>query len=314
MRSGDRAKALHVLKVTCQQCADLMGGYQGAGYATALLRKTHKLPDGCEWEAASAKQLWQVMFTLRNRAAAKRAKARCAASEQAGAAMIRRRGAEAVKRLSRPRGGKKNQVGGWRIGLKSRKSGRAICLDRSLKARRMLIARHARSRLSGCVRWPRVRWCALAPEEYAWVPRDDCEPGKLVMCRWTLRGRDDKYRPVPMGGRFVRLCPAVAAELGFRHLDRRVRYETIMRLWRAEMIEMVQISPQCYLLDLESWFRPLGWSARMTRRCGSRAVRRGRSIATKMGWVDFLRPRAAYANATACRGGCNDEIKKEVSK
>lgn len=96
----------------------------------------------------------------------------------------------------------------------------------------------------------------VAPEEYAWVPRDDCEPGKLVMCRW-VKGRDDKYRPVPMGGRFVRLCPAVAAELGFRHLDRRVRYETIMRLWRAEMIEMVQISPQCYLLDLESWFRHL---------------------------------------------------------
>lgn len=83
--ASDRAKALHVLKVTCQQCADLMGGYHGAeSYATALLRKTHKLPDGCEWEAASAKQLWQVMFTLRNRAAAKRAKARCAASEQAG--------------------------------------------------------------------------------------------------------------------------------------------------------------------------------------------------------------------------------------
>lgn len=96
----------------------------------------------------------------------------------------------------------------------------------------------------------------VGPEEYAWVPRENCVMPKYVVCRWVKAG-DGKCRPVPVGGRFVRLCPEVAAELGFRHLSRRVRYETIMRLWRADMVELVKISPQCYLLDLESWFRHL---------------------------------------------------------
>jgi len=96
----------------------------------------------------------------------------------------------------------------------------------------------------------------VGPEEHAWVPRESCKPSKYIVCRW-VSGRDGKFRPVPVGGRFVRLCPEVAAELGFRHMDRRVRYETIMRLWRADLIEMVKIAPQCYLLDIDSWYRYL---------------------------------------------------------
>lgn len=96
----------------------------------------------------------------------------------------------------------------------------------------------------------------VSPDQYAWVPREGCNPGQYVMCRW-VKGQDGRHRPVPMGGRFVRLCPEVAAEMGFRHMDRRVRYETIMRLWRADLIEMVKIAPQVYLIDLESWYRYL---------------------------------------------------------
>jgi len=96
----------------------------------------------------------------------------------------------------------------------------------------------------------------VSPGEYAWVPREGCTPGKYVMCRWVKRS-DGKFRPVSIGGKLVRLCPEVAAEMGFRHLNRRVRYETIMRLWRADLIEMVKIAPQVYLLDIESWFRYL---------------------------------------------------------
>lgn len=96
----------------------------------------------------------------------------------------------------------------------------------------------------------------VAPEKHAWVPRDKYKPGNMVMCRWA-RSPDGTFRPVPVGSRWVRLCPAAAAELGFRHLDRRIRYETIMRLHRAGMINMVQISPRVFLLDLESWFKHL---------------------------------------------------------
>lgn len=96
----------------------------------------------------------------------------------------------------------------------------------------------------------------VAPEKNAWVPRENVKPGGMVMCRW-VKGSDGYHRPMPVGGRFVRLCPSVAAELGFRHLDRRVRYETIMRLWRADMIDMIQCSPKCFFLDLDSWFRHL---------------------------------------------------------
>ena len=76
---SDRTKALHVLKLECQRSADVFGSFAGAeAYATALLRKTHKLPEGSEWRLAHARQLWQTMFTLRNRAAAKRKKIRAA--------------------------------------------------------------------------------------------------------------------------------------------------------------------------------------------------------------------------------------------
>jgi len=80
---SDRAKALHILKLECQRSADAFGGFAAAeAYATYLLRHTHKLPEGTEWRTAHAKQLWQTMFTLRNRAAAKRKKLRAQEAAQ----------------------------------------------------------------------------------------------------------------------------------------------------------------------------------------------------------------------------------------
>lgn len=96
----------------------------------------------------------------------------------------------------------------------------------------------------------------VAPEMSAWVPRESCTPPKYVVCRWTKQ-EGGTYHPVPIGGRFVRLTPGVAAALGFAHLGRRLRYETIMRMWRAELIDMVHITPGCYLLDIDSWYRHL---------------------------------------------------------
>lgn len=82
---SDRAKALYCLKLECQRNAEVFGGFaQAEAYATYLLRHTHKLPEGNEWRTAHAKQLWQTMFTLRNRAKAKRVRMACAGSEESG--------------------------------------------------------------------------------------------------------------------------------------------------------------------------------------------------------------------------------------
>lgn len=84
---SDRAKALYVLKLECQRSADVFGGYQQAeAYAGYLLVHAHKLPEGEEWRTAHAKQLWQVTFTMRNRAAAKRKKMRAAEAEESASA------------------------------------------------------------------------------------------------------------------------------------------------------------------------------------------------------------------------------------
>lgn len=69
---GDRRRALYALRKKCVELADVFGGVEQAeSYSLALLRKIHKLEAGREWSGATAKQLWQVMFTMINRARAK---------------------------------------------------------------------------------------------------------------------------------------------------------------------------------------------------------------------------------------------------
>ncbi len=69
---GDRRRALFCLRKKCVELQDAFGGLEQAeSYSLALLRKIHKLPQGQEWIKASPKQLWQVMFTMVNRAKAK---------------------------------------------------------------------------------------------------------------------------------------------------------------------------------------------------------------------------------------------------
>lgn len=64
---ADRAR--WALERECAAQADAFGGLDGAeAYADALLGCIHKTTRGL----ATAKQLWQVLFTLRNRAATKR--------------------------------------------------------------------------------------------------------------------------------------------------------------------------------------------------------------------------------------------------
>lgn len=69
---GDRRRALYSLRKKCVELADVYGGVEQAeNYSLSLLRKIHKLPAGSEWSQATAKQLWQVMFTMINRARSK---------------------------------------------------------------------------------------------------------------------------------------------------------------------------------------------------------------------------------------------------
>lgn len=65
-KSQDEAgRARWALDGECTKLADAFGSENGARiYAETLLGKIHKTT----WHGATAKQLWQVLFTLRNRA------------------------------------------------------------------------------------------------------------------------------------------------------------------------------------------------------------------------------------------------------
>ena len=67
----ERRRALYSLKKECENLADRYGGAGGAAvYADALFQGIHK----CGQDKASAKQIWNVIFTLRNRNKTKGAK------------------------------------------------------------------------------------------------------------------------------------------------------------------------------------------------------------------------------------------------
>jgi hypothetical protein len=72
---ADRRRAEHVLREACAEVADAFGGTERAlTYARALLARIHR----ADLHTATARQLWQVMYTLRNRG---RARLRAALAE-----------------------------------------------------------------------------------------------------------------------------------------------------------------------------------------------------------------------------------------
>lgn len=67
-RRDDADRARRALKDECAAWAEVFGGVaQADAYATSLLARIHKT----DWMGATARQLWQVLFTVRNRARAK---------------------------------------------------------------------------------------------------------------------------------------------------------------------------------------------------------------------------------------------------
>lgn len=104
----------------------------------------------------------------------------------------------------------------------------------------------------------RAEMVRVAPDAHAWVPREGESAARYVMCRWAKKGAQGHYLPVPVSGRLVRVGADLLALLGFNSGQRRSRYETLYRLNRAGFIDMVKISPGCWMLDLDSWYRHLG--------------------------------------------------------
>ena len=79
--SDEERRALWALNLVEGEVAGTLGGREGARrYADALFRKIHKT----DRYAATAKQTWAVIFTLRNRAAKIRSKTALEARGEAG--------------------------------------------------------------------------------------------------------------------------------------------------------------------------------------------------------------------------------------
>lgn len=98
----------------------------------------------------------------------------------------------------------------------------------------------------------------VAPGKYAWVPAPHMD-GKVpscVLCRWEKDG-EGSYRPVPVGGRFSRVRSELVALMGFNTGSCAHKYETLFRLERAGFIDMIKISPGCWFIDMDSWYRHL---------------------------------------------------------
>lgn len=93
-----------------------------------------------------------------------------------------------------------------------------------------------------------------APAVY--VPKPGGRVPDLVLAKWVNNG-EGKYHLVPVGGRMARLSKELCAELGFRDMNHNRKYETMMRLHRAGYVELVKISPCCWMIDLDSWWRHL---------------------------------------------------------
>lgn len=96
----------------------------------------------------------------------------------------------------------------------------------------------------------------IAPGAHSWVPRAGRTPPQYAVCRWTPDGGGG-FAPVPVGGRYARVGRELLACLGFNTGKRSTRYETLYRLQRAGFIDMVRVSPGCWLLELDSWYAHL---------------------------------------------------------
>jgi len=89
----------------------------------------------------------------------------------------------------------------------------------------------------------------VAPGKY--MPRSGCQAPEVCLAQWR-RNPDGTYSPAPFQERMARLSQKLCRMLGFAG-----QFETLRRLGRAGNIELIKISPQVYLLNIDSWFNHL---------------------------------------------------------
>ena len=91
----------------------------------------------------------------------------------------------------------------------------------------------------------------VAPNLYAPYRSGTTKVAENCLCFWSDKG-DGTYFLIPHNQRLVRLDAELAELLGFRG-----QYQTIRRLGEAGFIEVIQVAPHTYFINLDSWFNHL---------------------------------------------------------
>ncbi len=88
-----------------------------------------------------------------------------------------------------------------------------------------------------------------------WVPsaRMGGKVPKYSLCKWMPEA--DGYSPAIRACNLQRITKDLLKALGFTPERESSRYETLFRLYNAGYISMVKISPRCWMLDIDSWYR-----------------------------------------------------------
>lgn len=97
----------------------------------------------------------------------------------------------------------------------------------------------------------------VAPGENVYVPEAGHDAPEYVLAKFVPY-KDGTYRLVPYMLRMARVNKELLALLGFPAAEgHQAQYQTLRRLAQAGFIEMIQISPGTWMLDVDSWFRHL---------------------------------------------------------
>jgi len=91
----------------------------------------------------------------------------------------------------------------------------------------------------------------VAPGLYAPFRSGSTKVAENCLCFWADKG-DGTYFLIPQNQRLVRLDADLAELLGFRG-----QYQTIRRLGEAGFIEVIQVAPHTFFINLDSWFNHL---------------------------------------------------------
>lgn len=104
-----------------------------------------------------------------------------------------------------------------------------------------------------------VEMVLVAPSRSAYVPATLAHEtvAKHCLARWQ-RQEDGTYTPVPLPYRWARLTAEVTAMMGFGvGLNGRARRDTILRLAAAGFLEVAQVSPGVWIINVDSWMAHL---------------------------------------------------------